>query len=960
MTRLEFSSPKAYTAHRIGQISTFFSLLLLGSYAWLLINGHTEWQIWGALVATILSLIASLSCIQFSLRGRHEIGIHILLASIYLAAITGSLLLENLGIAIAMAIVTIALATTTATLPQRQTTPIFIFSLVIALFTTAMDIAKIPWRLPIPGFQTYASAVSIVATIIFGLFLLRQFSQYSLTNKLLLGFIGLAVITSVAQSTLMLRNLRQVVTSGTQQALLGVAQQVSADIELYLGGNLAIVQAAADVPLLAQYLQMPKGDRPLTPLDSEVNQFLRNLRATDLQNISGYMLLDADGRVVKDTTGYMYPYSANTIFDQRDFFTQPRDTGVTYISRPQFSIKPNPATPYLYLSAPIVNQRNGEFLGVIVARYRADALQARIEAFNDRLGVHSFAALYVPLEDNYIHLAHGTRPELALALLGPEAPTHLVSLQNRGYLSLQYMQVMSVESPNLLTAIANADTASFFTAPEGYAPLPVESENNPAGENYRAVVLPLGSVNWKVAYYQLETSFSSTLISQIRDNQFVGLITIVLATIGAILFTQVISRPINRLAQVAQTLSTGDLTARAEISGEDEIGQLAETFNQMAEQLNTTLSSMERQIAERTAAFKRRSAQIQAAAEVGHIANQIRDLDRLLPQVAELISKRFGFYHVGIFLLDARGEYAVLQASNSLGGQRMLARGHKLKVGQVGIVGYVTAQRQPRIALDVGEDAVFFNNPDLPNTRSEMAIPLITGEEVLGTLDVQSTQPNAFSQEDVEVMQLLADQIAIAISNAQLFARNEKALEDIRRAYGEVTQRAWLNLLTSRRTLAYAQIQDKTLPVQPLWDEVSQQALQEKRPLASNAPDENGRFRLTLPVYSSGVPLGTITAFKEGTSWLETEIELLDNIVQELGITLESSRLFEESQRRAQLERASAQVVTRLRETLDVQAMLRTAAEEIRRALELPEVKVRLTPHAEEISGNENGDSQDV
>ncbi len=658
MTRLEFSSPKAYTARRIGQIFTFLSLLLLSSGAWLLLNGYTEWQVQGVLVALILNLIASLFCIQSSLNRRHEIGIHVLLAGIYLASITASLLLEDIGSAIAVAVVTVALATATATLPQRQTTPVFILSLAVALFTTAMDIAEIPWRLSIPGMQAYTSAISIVATILFGLFLLRQFPQYSLTNKLLVGFIGLSVITSVGQSTLMLRSLRQVITNGTQQALLGVAQQVSADIERYLGSNLATVQAAADVPLLVQYLQTPKGNRPITPLDSDVNQFLRNLRGADLQNISGYMLLDADGRVVKDTTGYMYPYSANTTFDQRDFFTQPRDTGMAYISRPQFSIKPNPATPYLYLSAPIVNPRNGDFLGVIAARYRTDALQTRIEAFNDRLGGHSFAALYAPLEDNYIHLAHGTRPELALALLGPEDPTHLVSFQNRGYLSLQYMQVMSIESPDLLTAIANADEASFFTVPADYAPLPVGPDSDLADENYRAVVLHLESVNWKVAYYQLETSFFSALISQVRNNQFVGLITIVLAAIGAILFTQVINRPINRLAQVAQTLSTGDLTARAEISSEDEIGQLAETFNQVAEQLSTTLSSMEQQIKERTADFERRNAHIQAVAEVGRIANQIRDLDRLLPQVAELISERFGFYHVGIFLLDARGEYA--------------------------------------------------------------------------------------------------------------------------------------------------------------------------------------------------------------------------------------------------------------------------------------------------------------
>ncbi|GAB4527102.1 MAG: hypothetical protein Fur0018_12600 [Anaerolineales bacterium] len=954
MTRLEFSSPQARTAYRVGQLFTFLTLVFLAGYAGLLITGHTEWQVWVTFGAVVLTTAGSLACVQLSRSGRHETGIHVLLFTVFVTVIAVSLLIENIGTGLAAAIVVLTLSLSTATLPQRQTTPIFFVSLGTALFATAMDIITIPWHLALPNAQIYTLAVSTGVTVLFAIALARQFSRYTLTNKLLIGFIALALITSLGQGALTQRNLTEVISASTQQALLGVAQQVSADIDGYLRSNLAIVQSAAQVPLLAEYLQLPQNSRPLSSLDSNVNQFLRNLRGADLKNISGYLLLDAEGRVVKDTTGYMYPYSAATTYAQRDFFTQPRDSLEAYISLPQFSIKPNPATPYIYLAAPVVNPRDNTFLGMVAARYRADALQTRIAAFNGRLGEHSFAALYVPLEGNYAHLAHGTRPELMLTLVAPESASHLVSLQNRGYLSLPYMSTLSIEDLDLFTAITNAVQTPFFSVSETYAPLPLDPDDNPSDESYRGVAVQIQSTGWLVTYYQLQSSFTASLNTNVRNNQFAGLVIIALATLSAVFFTQVLTRPINHLSQVAQALTAGDLKARAAVQSEDEIGRLARTFNQMAEQLNETLSSMEQRIASRTADAERRSAQVQAAAEVGRIANQIREIDRLLPQVTELISTRFGFYHVGIFLLDERGEYAVLSASNSLGGQRMLARGHKLKVGQVGIVGYVTSQRKARIALDVGEDAVFFNNPDLPNTRSEMAIPLISGDEVLGALDVQSTQPGAFSDEDIEIMQLLADQITVAISNARLFARNQQALEDIRRAYGEVAQRAWFNLLNSRQSLGYAQVADKILPIQPAWDAIGLQALREARPIASPTPDERGRYRLTLPVYTTDVPLGIITAFKDNAPWLETEIELLTGIVQELSLTLENSRLFEESQRRAQLERASAHIVTRLRETLDIQAMLRTAANEIRQALALPEVSVRLTPAAEQNPGNGN------
>ena len=177
--------------------------------------------------------------------------------------------------------------------------------------------------------------------------------------------------------------------------------------------------------------------------------------------------------------------------------------------------------------------------------------------------------------------------------------------------------------------------------------------------------------------------------------------------------------------------------------------------------------------------LERRTMQLQTAAEVGRSAAEIRELDTLLPKVTHLISDQFGFYHVGIFLLDEQKEYAVLRASNSKGGQRMLADNHRLRIGKEGMIGYVAKTQKPRIALDVGEDAVYFDNPHLGVTRSEIALPLIAGDELLGVLDVQSDQQAAFSQKDIAALQVLADQVALAIQNAYLFDEMQSLLHDL-------------------------------------------------------------------------------------------------------------------------------------------------------------------------------------
>ena len=193
------------------------------------------------------------------------------------------------------------------------------------------------------------------------------------------------------------------------------------------------------------------------------------------------------------------------------------------------------------------------------------------------------------------------------------------------------------------------------------------------------------------------------------------------------------------------------------------------TSNESLQELNQTL---EERVNQRTAELdaanrfnSQRARQFEAISQVVRAISSIQDLDALLPRITQVVSEQFNIYHTGIFLLDNERDFAILRASNSEGGKKMLARAHKLQVGQTGIVGFVTATGQPRIALDVGTDAIFFDNPDLPETRSEIALPLRYAGQIIGALDVQSTKSNAFGPDDVEALVTLADQISVAINN---------------------------------------------------------------------------------------------------------------------------------------------------------------------------------------------------
>ncbi|MCZ2126932.1 MAG: GAF domain-containing protein [Anaerolineales bacterium] len=352
---------------------------------------------------------------------------------------------------------------------------------------------------------------------------------------------------------------------------------------------------------------------------------------------------------------------------------------------------------------------------------------------------------------------------------------------------------------------------------------------------------------------------------------------------------------------------------------------------QRAKELLTELSeersALEQRVEERTRNLDRLTTQLQAVAEVGKSITSYRNLSELLQSACFLIHDKFGYYHVGIFLLDERKQYAVLAAANSEGGQRMLERGHQLKIGETGIVGYVSENLEARIALDVGDDAVFFNNPDLPDTRSEMALPIVSSGQILGVLDVQSVEPNAFVQDDIETLQTLAEQLAIAIQNANLFNETNKALEATRATYGQLSREAWNYILRTQARVGFLATPPTTIRIQSetLEDSVSK-AIQ-----MGDIIHGGDNLTIGVPVKIRGQVIGAIRLKKSeiADAWSQEEINLAISLADQLSGALESARLYNESQRRAYRESILSDISARITASPSREAIIRETVQEL-------------------------------
>jgi GAF domain-containing protein/HAMP domain-containing protein len=420
-------------------------------------------------------------------------------------------------------------------------------------------------------------------------------------------------------------------------------------------------------------------------------------------------------------------------------------------------------------------------------------------------------------------------------------------------------------------------------------------------------IVPMG---YSRVYRVINEPIDSLLTLQQLQNSFLiaTIASLVLGAFFAFLFSESVSRPVRQLIDTFNRVEKGDFKQRAQANSTDEVGELAIYFNRMLARIEEFQLNLEKRVEEQTE-------KLRASNEVGRISSTILDPDELVSRVVSLIAKTFDYYYVAVFLVSESGRWAEIKDATGSAGEILKARRHRLQVGGNSMVGSAIASHEAKVAMDVGEAAVRFNNPLLPNTRSELALPLSVGDRVIGALDVQSTREADFQPDDIATLQNLASQVAVSIDNARLFREMDSALEELRQANKQYIGSTWAEKLQASK-LEFS-VKSGLIP-----------STEETKDVAVNL---NLRDQ----------PIGYIH-MQINDEWSQEDQAWVESLATQVAISLENARLVEESNQSALRERLSASIIQKVWSSPSVDGILQTAVRELGRALEASEATVEL------------------
>ena len=953
-------------------ITTAIPSAILFSYMGFYNNLPQLYIISAALITSIIIDQLPLALIR---QGRTNSAMIILLFVFNIDILLVPFFVQGLGIVVAISAITVSLAIAGLAMTSKYSTAGIILGILFAISALLIDSVAGTGRIQIPQIETFSTYIAIAIGIPIVIILASEFNKFSLRVKIILGILFTGGITVAVLLILGLNRTGIIVKTLSQRLETSVREQTESQISSIIQSEAkktdsAFLEIQNDLIDIAEYrtkienqsylfnngtywnsnekiLQLPNGQYSNSSLDPS-SVFVPNIFTIDeimLADINTTSYLDF---IVPDfleshsevaAVYYISKLGYTTYYPNIDLaknvpadFNPTEQTFFT-IANPANNPQKEPkwTEPYqdpageglvVTLSIPVYSSA-GTFKGIIGADIQLSKISNTISGI--KLGETGFAFLVDQ---------HG----------------HIISLPQQGYkiFGLKPEDVPINESPKQ-TIIETGPIELNNIAQQilsGNSVLQTTSINGV--ETYLATV-PLETTNYRLAVFAPANELNTEIVAtrnevqeEVQSSVRFASIIIITLFIGALLVSlwigRVITQPMIRLTKTIEQIAGGNISARAKVESQDETGMLARSFNIMAERLNDTLLGLEERISDRTKELEKinennayRASQFESIAQISRIISSTQTLDTLLPQITETIAERLGFYHVGIFLLDYHGEYAILVAANSAGGKRMLNRNHRLLVGETGIVGYVTKMGQPRLALDVGQDAVFFNNPDLPETRSEIALPLRIGSNIFGALDVQSKKGKAFSQEDVSILSALSEQVSVAIQNARSFQESQEALAQAEMISLQLSEQQWSKFLTHQAIGGYH------------FDGVEAKQIKSKSEQAIP-------HSLSVPLILRGIKIGTLKLNDPDPNriWTDDEISLVQATADRTALAIENARLLQDAQKRAAKERTIGEISSKIGSLVNLENIIQTTIEELGSTLPGTEIAIQFTPKPEQ------------
>ena len=825
-----------------------------------------------------------------------------------------TLRISGMDIMLAILGIIISFGVSSLILPPQEVRKVMYGSLSLTLLFLFLYFREPFERAPVEDTSGISWAITSIFLLAFLIIILRQFPSYPLRTKLTIAFLFLSSAIVAIAFILISTTMRNTLTTNAQENLLSNASVAAENINGFLTYSLNSVEIASAYIDIRSYLLLSPDKRKNSSTERQVQNFLFSL-SNSSPDILSYGILDYQGNNVIDSD------FANIGLNEaeQDYFTLPLNANEGYISPVLYL--PNEEEGVLFFSAPIHNDM-GILTGILRAKYRASVLQEILTNQKNIAGQEAFSVLF---DSNHIILAHGSDPSLIGKIIYDPNTEETKNLRENFLFPSELPDTqISHDFKEIEEGLKNFVFTPYFT-----------SEETELNEAVSGAVTQLEILPWLIISAQPNDIFLAPIQKQVQRILIAAFVLVLLAVPSSLVLANILVAPIIRLNKTAQKFLQGNLEAKAVVDTEDEIGSLAITLNNLASELGNTIETLEQRVAERTKDLDARTGYLEGAAEVTRTVASILDPNTLIDQIVELIKERFDLYYAGLFLVDEENKWALLKAGTGKAGQKMLSRQHKIPIGE-GMIGWSIENEEARIALDVGKDAVQFKNPDLPETRSEGALPLRSRGRVLGALTVQSSEEAAFDDASITTLQTMADQVAVALDNAELFAKSEAALLAERKAYGQLSQASWRDLTSNQSASRFNISEDGKVST----NKKSDKNINLIKAIEKGQLLEDNNLTAIIPIKNREYILGGIRIRKSkgAEPWTQEELEITQAISEQISVALESARLFSETQHKAQREAIISEITAKIGESIQLDSILKTTAQELGNALDSPEV----------------------
>ena len=850
------------------RISTLFISAIVISlpiyFYWAVKTG--AWQIYAIIAGLVVAGALVGFGISLARRNRVELAMELMVANacLLIPFIVG--LISGVGIVLAATQFLIILAIAGASLSGPRATRSLLVGFAFSVVTLLIDLtAKWP-RLSVPGLQSTIPLIAVILVISLGFLVARQFRNYSLRSKLVVTFVAIALVSISAVGYVSIRSAN----TGFNKELGVNFNELASRMARETGDSILSNKIALDGLVLNKFIQdsveeanqagtsnlsfMKYLDQQWVSVvydDQLIKGVLANPLAGELRELQDRMpqyaelfVTDKYGAIIASTDRTSDYYQADEEWWQSAWNN---GKGNVFISQPEFD---ESAGIYaIDIAMPIPAHNYSNFVGVLRATVNINELTNLLSA--GQFGQTGQAIILFP-NNQFLTKEIGT----GLGTLEPETISGISAINGSS------------------TQFAYDGTPSLVSKS------PVVLSRNGRDSD---VIEKLG---WTIVIHQDLDEANQPITDATRGITVLAIVVLIAAGLLALFVGGQFAKPIENLTSVAEQIAAGDLFAKADDRSQDEVGTLATTFNRMTVQLRETLVGLEQRVADRTH-------DLELASEVGRaVSEKVGNLNEMLTEAAETIRSKFDLYYTQVYLVDPSGRNLVLRAGTGDAGFQLLQRGHRLALSSASLNGRAASDRHPVLVADTQKSANFLPNPLLPLTRSELAVPLIANDKVVGVLDMQSERPGSFGEANLPAFQVLAGQLAIAIQNAALFNQTEMARLAVEEQARRLTSSGWqefLNAVDRSENMGYVFDQNDVSP----WVEAQSSSLDNS---------------LVIPFQVTGASIGEIRLTDEDNRvWTQSDRELVEASVERVSQHIENLRLLAQ----AESYRSEAEQVSR-------------------------------------------------